>query len=82
MTIYIDDLRFLDFMETAQDILLNPGICPMNDLLLSLIEKLGVVPVSASLGDLVAFDSKSQIADYDRRLTSVIETPQYISVPV
>ncbi|QNQ63099.1 hypothetical protein IB024_04995 [Brucella sp. 6810] len=83
MATYIDDRQYSDFLSATKEILIdNPGIAPMAEFQLILMEKLHIFPVSAAIGDQLAFESVAAREASDMQLADVLDCKQYAAIQI
>lgn len=83
MCIYIADKLFSDFLAATKEILIdNPGIAPMAEFQLMMMEKLDIAPASAACGDALAFETVAEREASDAQLADVLDCKQYAVIQI
>ncbi|GAA5666202.1 hypothetical protein Brsp07_04712 [Brucella sp. NBRC 14130] len=78
MATYISDRIYSEFLAETKRVLVDePGIAPMNDFAILLMEKLHIFPVSAVCGDVIAFETVAEREASDAQLADVLDTGAY-----
>jgi len=81
VTVYIDDRQYSDFLAATKEILIdNPGIAPMAEFQLMMMEKLNIAPASAACGDVLAFETVAEREASDAQLADVLGCKQYVAI--
>lgn len=81
MATYISDRIYSEFLAETKRVLVDePGIAPMNDFAILLMEKLHIFPVSAGCGDALAFETVAEREASDAQLADVLGCKQYVAI--